>query len=267
MKTTLMATAILIMMISQAEAQEGGRGGFNPEQMIERMFENDKNSDGKLSSDEVTGRMSTFFERLDANEDGFVTREEVQTMMAGGRGGPGGGQGGRGGGPGGGQGGRGGGPGGPGGGFGGGQGGRGGGPGGPGGGFGGGQGGRGGGPGGRGGEGGMSRMLTMIPVIIVLDQDMNGEISAAEIKAASESLKKLDVNKDGKITLEEMAPDFSRMGRGGEGGRGGPGGRGGGFGGGPAGPGVGQGGGPGGRGENGRPKRPDFGGDGGPDKS
>ena len=249
MKTTLMATAILIMMISQAEAQEGGRGGFNPEQMIERMFENDKNSDGKLSSDEVTGRMSTFFERLDANEDGFVTREEVQTMMAGGRGGPGGGQGGRGGGPGGGQGGRGGGPGGPGGGFGGGQ------------------GGRGGGPGGRGGEGGMSRMLTMIPVIIVLDQDMNGEISAAEIKAASESLKKLDVNKDGKITLEEMAPDFSRMGRGGEGGRGGPGGRGGGFGGGPAGPGVGQGGGPGGRGENGRPKRPDFGGDGGPDKS
>ena len=94
MKTTLMVTAISIMLISQAEAQEGGRGGFNPEQMIDKMFENDKNSDGKLSSDEVSGRMAVFFKRLDTNQDGFVTKEEAQSRMAAGRGGQGrGGQG------------------------------------------------------------------------------------------------------------------------------------------------------------------------------
>ena len=86
MKTTLMVAAISIMLASQAEAQEGGRGGFNPDQVIDRMFENDKNSDGKLAKDEVPPQMSAFFERLDANQDGFVTKEEVQTMMAGGQG-------------------------------------------------------------------------------------------------------------------------------------------------------------------------------------
>ena len=250
MKTTLMVTAISIMLISQAEAQEGGRGGFDPEQMIDQMFENDKNSDGKLSSDEVSGRMAVFFKRLDTNQDGFVTKEEAQTMMAGGRGG----QGGRGGGPGGGQGGQGGGPGGQGGGPGGQGGGQGGGAGGRGGGPGGGAGGRGGGPGGgpggRGGAGGASRMIAMLPVMIVLDIDKNGEISAEEIKVAAKSLKKLDKNNDGKISMEEMMPDPSQMGRGGAGG---PGGQGGGPGG------------PGGREGGSRPKRPDFGGEGGKD--
>ena len=62
--------------------------------MIDRMFANDKNSDGKLSSDEVSGRMATFFERMDTNQDGFVTKEEAQSRMTGGRGGQGrGGQG------------------------------------------------------------------------------------------------------------------------------------------------------------------------------
>ena len=83
----------------------------------------------------------------------------------------------------------------------------------------------------------------MMPIIIILDIDKDGEISADEIKVAAKSLKKLDKNNDGKISMEEMSPDFSQMmGRGGGpgGGRGGPGGRGGGPGG------------------NGRPQRPSF---------
>ena len=252
MKTTLIALVALLMIASYAEAQEGGRGAFNPEQMIDRMFENDKNSDGKLSKDEVSGRMSAFFERLDANEDGFVTKDEAQSMMSAG-GGSRGGRGGPGGGPEGGRGGQGGGRGGP-------EGGRGG------------RGGQGGGPGQPGGRGGRgpAQLMAMMPIIIALDLDKNGEISAEEIKVAAKSLKKLDKNQDGKISIDEMTPDFSQMmgregGRGGPGGRGGqgggPGGRGGGQGGGPGGRG-GQGGGPGGRDGGGRPKRPEFGDDG-----
>ena len=268
MKTTLIALATLLMIASHAESQEGGRGAFNPEQMIERMFENDKNSDGKLSKDEVSGRMSVFFERLDANEDGFVTKDEAQSMMSaggGGRGGQGGGpgsRGGQGGGPEGGPGGRGGQGGGPGG-----RGGQGGGPGGRGGPEGGrgGRGGQGGGPGEPGGRGGRgpAQLMAMMPIIIVLDLDKNGEISAEEIKVAAKSLKKLDKNQDGKISIDEMTPDFSQM-MGGRGGPGGRGGQGGGPEGGRGGPGGrgGQGGGPGGRDGGSRPKRPEFGDDG-----
>ena len=67
----------------------GGRGGMNSQQMVQRMFQNDKNSDGKLSRDEVSGRLLQFFDRMDADQDGFVTREEAQARMSAGRGGQG----------------------------------------------------------------------------------------------------------------------------------------------------------------------------------
>lgn len=67
----------------------GGRGRMNPQQMIERMFQNDQNSDGKLSRDEANGRLLQFFERMDANKDGYVTQEEAQARMSAGRGGQG----------------------------------------------------------------------------------------------------------------------------------------------------------------------------------
>jgi hypothetical protein len=76
----------------------------------------------------------------------------------------------------------------------------------------------------------------MFPIMAALDADGNGEISAEEIKAAPAALKKLDKNKDGKLTEAELRPTFpgfggsrggsdrggsSRGGRGGFGGRGG----------------------------------------------
>jgi len=67
----------------------GSRGKMNSQKMIQRMFQNDKNSDGKLSRDEVNGRLLQFFERVDANKDGYLTPEEVQARMSGGRGGQG----------------------------------------------------------------------------------------------------------------------------------------------------------------------------------
>jgi hypothetical protein len=85
----------------------------------------------------------------------------------------------------------------------------------------GGPGGQGGGPGGPGGPGGM-RMPN--PVIEALDLNKDGTIDAEELSKASDSLKKLDKNKDGKLTPDEYRPQRP----GGPGGPGGPGAQGGG---------------------------------------
>jgi hypothetical protein len=65
-----------------------------------------------------------------------------------------------------------------------------------------------------------------LPLMVALDADANGEISAEEIEGAAAALKKLDKNSDGVLTREELRPDFGgREGgfRGREGGReGGP---------------------------------------------
>lgn len=115
-------------------------------------------------------------------------------------------------------------------------------------------------PGGGPQERGMGRPGEMPkhPLMEALDTDGDGTLSAEEIRNASKSLLKLDKNKDGKITAEEMRPPGGpggRMGPGGRGGqRGGPGGQGGPPGGPPGGPG-GQG------GQDGPPGGPPGGGD------
>jgi hypothetical protein len=50
----------------------------------------------------------------------------------------------------------------------------------------------------------------MNPVMVALDANKDGEISAAELKNATAALSKLDKNKDGKLTREEMRPTFDR---------------------------------------------------------
>lgn len=92
------------------------------------------------------------------------------------------------------------------------------------------------GPGGR--EGFRGRQGQMNPVVGALDADGDGEISATELEQSTASLKKLDKNSDGKLTEDELRPQFGgdreRGGFGGGrgGGRGGFGGGRGGFGGG-----------------------------------
>lgn len=70
-------------------------------------------------------------------------------------------------------------------------------------------------------------------VLNALDKDGDGEISTAELNAASAALKQLDKNRDGEISQSEIRPQFGGSGRpsGGSsgrpsgGGRSGPGGR------------------------------------------
>ncbi|MEX2173600.1 MAG: hypothetical protein WD872_04505 [Pirellulaceae bacterium] len=44
------------------------------------------------------------------------------------------------------------------------------------------------------------------PLVMALDADRDGELSAAEIEGASKALLKLDKNSDGKLTREELRP-------------------------------------------------------------
>lgn len=70
-----------------------------------------------------------------------------------------------------------------------------------------------GGPGGPGGGRGM--MMRGGPLMVALDADKNGELSAAEIAVAATALKTLDKNSDGKLSAEELRPNFGEGGPGG----------------------------------------------------
>ena len=66
------------------------------------------------------------------------------------------------------------------------------------------------------GPGGMRRPMS--PLMMALDADQDGNLSAKEIQQAAASLKKADRNGDGKIEGEEMRPPFGGRGPGGPGG-------------------------------------------------
>ncbi len=95
MRTILTVIAVMLLLIGTTQAQErvergnrgerqgrGVLGNFDPAQIVERMFEQDENSDGKLAKDEVSERMAGMFDRADSDKDGFVTKEELKTMFA-----------------------------------------------------------------------------------------------------------------------------------------------------------------------------------------
>ncbi len=70
-----------------------------------------------------------------------------------------------------------------------------------------------------GGQAGRGGFMRVLPIMTALDADGNGEISDAEINGSVAALKKLDKNKDNKLTAEELRPSFgaNRSGRGGSG--------------------------------------------------
>ena len=83
---------------------DGGGGGFDASEMVNRMMQNDKNKDGKLTKDELPSeRMQGLIDRADKDGDGAASKAELTEMASsqmgsgrggGGRGGQGGGRGG-----------------------------------------------------------------------------------------------------------------------------------------------------------------------------
>ncbi|QEG43342.1 EF-hand domain-containing protein [Roseimaritima ulvae] len=65
------------------DGERGPREGFNPEAMLQRIFEqNDKDDDGKLSGDEIPERMQRNLDRIDTNDDGAVDKKEAEAMFS-----------------------------------------------------------------------------------------------------------------------------------------------------------------------------------------
>lgn len=56
----------------------GGAGGFDPEAMF---AERDADEDGKLTGDEISGRMADRVEEIDSDSDGSISKEEFMTAI------------------------------------------------------------------------------------------------------------------------------------------------------------------------------------------
>jgi len=90
MKTATLLTALLLAVATDVRAQQTPLTRLTPEQFIKRF---DKNGDGVLTRDELPPRLAGAFERMDANKDGKLDRQEVAALLRVLRQGPGQGQG------------------------------------------------------------------------------------------------------------------------------------------------------------------------------
>lgn len=67
------------MLKRGGQGRPGAGGPPNPEAIVKRWMELDKDGDGRVSKDEAPERMQRFFDRIDANGDEFLDKKEIKT--------------------------------------------------------------------------------------------------------------------------------------------------------------------------------------------
>lgn len=78
LKTAVVTAGMLLLSTITANAQ-------TPDQKpsVDAIFEKmDANKDGKLAADELVGPLSEKFATIDADADGFITKEEMESAPA-----------------------------------------------------------------------------------------------------------------------------------------------------------------------------------------
>jgi len=78
-KTALLIFGAALFFSTNALAQSQNRQERKEPPTFAKMIEKmDANEDGKLSKDEIKGRLKEQFENIDADQDGFITEEEFE---------------------------------------------------------------------------------------------------------------------------------------------------------------------------------------------
>lgn len=80
LKTGILTVVAICFCALLSNAQEEGRERRKPPTFKELIEKMDANEDGKLSKDEIKGRLKDHFDKVDTDEDGFITEEEFENM-------------------------------------------------------------------------------------------------------------------------------------------------------------------------------------------
>ena len=71
----------LNLTVAAGQQQRRSDQDISVDEFVRQRLESyDKNSDGRIAKEEASGRMGQFFDRVDTNRDGFVTKDELKTL-------------------------------------------------------------------------------------------------------------------------------------------------------------------------------------------
>ena len=78
-KTSVLVFGLTLLMSFNSFGQPGNKQDRKkPPTFAQLVKDMDANEDGKLSKDEVKGPLKEVFEKVDTNEDGFITEKEFE---------------------------------------------------------------------------------------------------------------------------------------------------------------------------------------------